>query len=265
MVLKLIACEVFYREVCLCVATSPHRVDLEFTEKNAHERSDFLRSLVQSKIDAAESGSVAYDAILLGFGLCGNGVLGAAATKTPIVLPRAHDCCTIFLGSRQAFKEHFSDNPSLPFSSVGYMERGGTWIHDASAIQAPGLDNNPRSTAYPPNGYSRTAAQKYDEYAALYGAENAKYIMETLTASRQNNQIVFIDVPELSHLGFAEKAKAEAEASGREFVQLPGDMRLIRNLVHGNWDAEEFLVLKPGQKVAGVYDWDEIVRAEDNA
>lgn len=255
MVLKLIACEVFYREVCLCVATSPHRVDLEFTEKNAHERSDFLRSLVQSKIDAAETGSVAYDAILLGFGLCGNGVLGAAAKKTPIILPRAHDCCTIFLGSRRAFKEHFSDNPSLPFSSVGYMERGGTWIHDASAIQVPGRDNNPRSTA----------AQKYEEYAALYGAENAKYIMETLTASRQNNQIVFIDVPELSHLGFAEKAKAEAKASGREFVQLPGDMRLIRKLVHGDWDAEEFLVLKPGQKIGGVYDWDEIVRAEEDA
>jgi hypothetical protein len=245
MVLKLIACEVFYREVCLCVGTSPHRVDLEFTEKNAHERTDFLRSLVQSKIDAAESGSVAYDAILLGFGLCGNGVLGAAAKKTPIVLPRAHDCCTLFLGSRRAFKEHFSDTPSLPFSSVGYMERGGTWVHDASAIQVPGLDKT------------------YEEYAAQYGAENAKYIMETLTASRQNNQIVFIDVPELSHLGFAEKAKAEASASGREFVLLPGDMRLIRKLVHGDWDAEEFLVVKPGQKIGGVYDWDEIVRAEN--
>jgi hypothetical protein len=243
--LKLIACEVFYREVCHCVATSPHRVDIEFTEKNAHERSDFLRSLVQSKIDAAESDGAAYDAILLGFGLCGNGVLGAAAQRTPIVLPRAHDCCTIFLGSRRAFKEHFADNPSLPFSSVGYMERGGTWIHDASAILAPGLD------------------MKYDEYAALYGAENAAYIMETLTSSRQNNRIVFIDVPELSHLGFAEKAEAEAKASGREFVLLPGDMRLIRKLVHGEWDAEEFLVLKPGQKIGGVYDWDEIVRAED--
>jgi hypothetical protein len=246
MVLKLIACEVFYREVCLCVATSPHRVDIDFTEKNAHERSDFLRSLVQSKIDAAEAGSVAYDAILLGFGLCGNGVRGAAAKKTRMVLPRAHDCCTIFLGSRRAFKEHFADNPSLPFSSVGYMERGGAWIHDTSAIQVPGLKKT------------------YDEYAALYGVENAAYIMETLTASRDSNRIVFIDVPELSHLGFAEKARAEAAASGRQFVQLAGDMRLIRKLINGEWDAEEFLVLEPGQKIAGVYDWDEIVRAEEN-
>jgi len=250
MVLKCIACEVFYREVCHCVASSPHRVDVEFTEKNAHERSDFLRSLLQSKVDAAENGDQGYDAILLGFGLCGNGVVGVGAKKTRLVLPRAHDCCTIFLGSRQTFKEHFADNPSLPFSSVGYMERGTAWIHDASTIQMPGLN------------------KQYEEYVTLYGEENAKYIMETLTASvetavtdRKDNRIVFIDVPELSHLGFAEKCRAQAEASGRQFVRLPGDMRLLRKLVNGEWDPEEFLVLEPGEKITGVYDWDAIIGA----
>jgi hypothetical protein len=252
MVLKLIACEVFYREACLCMATSPHRVDAEFTEKNAHEKSDSLRSLVQSKIDAAEEGSVAYDAILLGFGLCGNGVLGVGGTTTPVVVPRAHDCCTIFLGSRGAFKENFADNPSRPFSSVGYMERGTSWIHDASAIVVPGLN------------------KQYEEYVAQYGEENAKYIFETLTASQEtaltdghDDKVVFIDVPELSHLGFAETARAQAEAAGKRFVRLPGDMRLIRALVNGEWNDEEFLVVPPGQRIGGVYDWDRIVKAED--
>jgi len=252
MVLKLISCEVFYREVCLCVATSPHRVDLEFTEKNAHERSDYLRSVLQARIDAVEAGSIPYDAILLGFGLCGTALLGIRAGKTRLVLPRAHDCCTIFLGSREAFKRHFSDNPSLPFSSVGYMERGGSWIHDASTIKVPGLD------------------KKLEEYVALYGEENARYIMETLTTSTEaaiggtaDNRIVFIDVPELSHLGYEEKCKAEAEATGKRFVKLPGDVRLLRNLIHGQWDPSEFLVVQPGQKIGGVYDWDSIVRAED--
>jgi uncharacterized protein (UPF0262 family) len=54
MVLKLIACEVFYREACSCVASSPHRVDVEFTPKGAHDRSDTLRELLQGKIDAAD-------------------------------------------------------------------------------------------------------------------------------------------------------------------------------------------------------------------
>jgi hypothetical protein len=254
MVLKLIACEVFYREVCLCVASSPHRVDSEFTEKNAHEKSDFLRCQIQAKIDAAEAGGIAYDAILLGFGLCGNGVLGIGAKKTRLVLPRAHDCCTIFLGSRKAFQEHFSGNPSLPFSSVGYMERGTSWIHDASTISVPGLDRS------------------YEEYAREYGEENAQYIIETLTASnktalsgRLDNRAVFVEVPELAHLGFAARARAEAERDGKRFVLLPGDIRLIRGLVEGGWSDEEYLVVPPGRRIAGVYDWDRVVKVEEQA
>ncbi len=254
MVFKLIACEVFYREICLCVATSRHRVDVEFTEKNAHEHSDNLRSIVQAKIDAAEAGSVTYDAILLGFGLCGNGVLGVGAKRTPLVLPRAHDCCTLFLGSRRTFAEHFKDNPSLPFSSVGYMERGTSWIHDASTIHVPGLNKT------------------WEEYVAQYGEENARFIMDTLTSSQEqaltdtrDDRVVFVDIPELSHLGFAEKADAEAAKAGKRFVRLPGDMRLIRGLVDGEWNDEEYLALRPGQTIGGVYDWDRVVRAEDPA
>jgi hypothetical protein len=252
MVLKLIACEVFYREVCLCVAASPHRVDIEFTEKNAHEKSEVLRDQVQTKIDAAEAGAIAYDAILLGFGLCGNGVLGVGAKKTPLVLPRAHDCCTIFLGSRIAFKEHFASNPSLPFSSVGYMERGTSWIHDASTVSVPGLNKS------------------FEEYVAEYGEENARFIMETLTASNEaalsdssDNRVVFVEVPELAHLGFAEKARREAERTGKRFVLIPGNMRLIRGLVDGAWSDEEYLVVPPGARIGGVYDWDRIVKVEE--
>ena len=251
MVLKLIACEVFYREACMSVATSPHRVDVEFTEKGAHNDSAKLRALLQQKIDAAEAVPQPWDAILLGFGICGNSTVGLAARKTRLVIPRAHDCCTIFLGSREKFREYFKDNPSLPFSSAGYMERGGPSIHDASASIIPGLGD------------------KYEEYVTQYGEENAKYIMESLTASvshavdgQADIRWVFIDVPELAHLGFAEKCRIEAEATGRKFVLLPGDMRLVRGLVHGQWDPKEFLVVEPGQRIGAVYDWDEVVRAE---
>ena len=171
--------------------------------------------------------------------------------KTRLVIPRAHDCCTIFLGSREKFREHFKDNPSLPFSAAGYMERGGASIHDASVSIIPGLEDT------------------YAKYVEQYGEENAAYIMESLTASvshavdgQADIRWVFIDVPELSHLGYAEKCRAEAEASGRQFVLLPGDMRLVRGLVHGQWDPAEYLVVEPGQKIGAVYDWDEILRAE---
>jgi len=119
--LKLIACEVLLREVCFCIAQSPHVIDLEFTEKDDHNRSDYLRGLIQSKIDAAEQSDRKYDAILLGYGLCGNSTVDIIARQKPVVIPRAHDCCTLFLGSKLRFKEFFANNPSLPFSSGGYM------------------------------------------------------------------------------------------------------------------------------------------------
>ena len=34
------------------------------------------------------------------------------------------------------------------------------------------------------------------------------------------------------------------------------------NIVEGEWD-EDFLIVEPGKRVAGVYDWEQVIRAED--
>ncbi|GIV16933.1 MAG: hypothetical protein KatS3mg022_2368 [Armatimonadota bacterium] len=244
--LKLIACEVLTREVCRYVADSPHTIDLEFTPKGAHDNSDNLRALIQSRIDEAESSPRQYDAILLGYGLCGNSTLHLRARKTRLVIPRAHDCCTLFLGSRQKFKEHFADAPSTPFSAAGYMERDGAYMRESSLSSSTGL-------------YATL-----EEYIARYGEENGRYIFETLYGSikaAEGNRVVFIDMPETRHLDALERCRALAEAEGKELVVLEGSSRLLRKLIHGEWD-DEFLIVQPGQRIIGVYDWDEVVKAE---
>lgn len=244
---KLIACEVFYREVCLCIAEGPHIVDVEFTEKGAHDKSDFLRQLIQTKINEAENAKKKYDAILLAFGLCGNSVIGLTSKTTRIVIPRAHDCCTIFLGSKENFKKLFGENPSLPFSSAGYIERGGDYFHDADMMKSIGMEKT------------------YEEYVALYGEENAKFLIETIHSSlnkSEGKKVVYIEIPETAHLGFAEKCRNAAEAKGKEFIKVEGSMRLLRKLIYGEWNKEEFLVLEPGQTICGVYDMDEVIKAE---
>jgi len=35
--IKLIACEIFYREICSATARSPNRIDLEFLPKGLHD------------------------------------------------------------------------------------------------------------------------------------------------------------------------------------------------------------------------------------
>ena len=142
MFLKLVACEVFMREICHCVAKTPHTIDIEFTEKGAHDKSEFLREVIQSKIDAAQKANKKYDAILLCYGLCGNATNNLLSRDIKIIIPRAHDCCTIFLGSKNRFKEYFAENPSLPFSSTGYIERGDSYVREASIKGVLGLDKS---------------------------------------------------------------------------------------------------------------------------
>ena len=246
MLLKLIACNVFMREACLGIAHSPHVIDVEFLELGEHVHSDRLRQTLQTKIDRAEEAAKQYDAILLLYGLCGNAASGLQVHKTRLVLPRAHDCCTILLGSKKRFQEHFQQDPSTPFSSIGYLERGEYFVR---------------------TGTGENQIQYGDQFAALveqYGEDNAKYIWENMhpeSLESGNKRAVFIDIPETSSLGGEQRFREKAELEGRQVERLHGDLTLIRRLLNGDWNVEDFLVVEPGQQTTGVYDWTEIVRA----
>lgn len=240
----LIACNVFQREACLCLADTPHTVDVEFLELGEHVRSDSLRAKLQARIDAEATGAVAYDAILLLYGLCGNATMGLQARKTPLVIPRAHDCATILLGSKEAFQANFEENPSQGFGSIGYLERGEYFLRTGDAM--------PTLVA---------GGDAYAAYVEEYGEENAKFIWESLHPKRECKEAIFIDLPETASLGGLERFRQAAEAEGKTVKLLPGSLRLVRNLVHGQWDEADFLVVPPGQAIAGIYDWTEVVRA----
>jgi hypothetical protein len=246
--LKLIACNVVQREACWCLAQSPHVVDAEFVELGEHARSDNLRQVIQAKIDLADGSGKAYDAILLLFGLCGNASVGLHARRTRLVMPRAHDCCTILLGSKARFAELFQDAPSTPFGSAGYQERGDYFLRvDGGQVTVQ-------------------CGDAYAAYVAKYGEKKARFIWEKLhpaPAAGASNKALFIDMPQTAHLGHARRFREQAEAAGKEPVIVAGDIRLIRNLIFGAWDAEDFLLVEPGQRIEGVYDWSEIVRARD--
>ncbi|MFA4944836.1 MAG: DUF1638 domain-containing protein [Lentisphaeria bacterium] len=244
---KLISCNVFLREACHCLARTPPVVDVEFLELGQHADSAGLRRLLQDRITAAGGDPRHHDAILLLYGLCGNATVGLRnSTAVPLVLPRAHDCATLLLGSRQRFEQHFAAAPSTPFSSVGYLERGDYFL------RPPGETGTAPQVAYG------------DGFAALveqHGEENARYIWETMhPRGADSNRALFIELPETAGLGHAERCRAQAAAEGKEFVLLPGSLRLIERLLAGDWPADEFLVVPPGHEITGVYDWAEIVR-----
>ena len=75
--LKLISCEVLFREMCDAWRASPHQIDVEFLPKGLHD----LGGKPMADADPANRRRAAgrrYDAILLGYGLCGNGLRRAS-------------------------------------------------------------------------------------------------------------------------------------------------------------------------------------------
>jgi len=79
---------------------------------------------------------------------------------------------------------------------------------------------------------------------------------------RAGGRAVFIALPQTSLLGYAEQFKVKATAAGKQAVELPGDIRLIQNLINGEWDPKEYLIVPPAAAIEGVYDWDEVIRVK---
>ncbi len=93
---KVIACEIAFRELCYAAAQSRNLIDFEFLTQGYHDIPATGRTEIQKRIDAVPAGR--YEAIVLGYGLCSNILTGLTTAHTPLVIPRAHDCITFFLG-----------------------------------------------------------------------------------------------------------------------------------------------------------------------
>jgi len=126
--LKLLACEILCREISSLAAESPHRIDIEFLPQQLH-----VIGRVRMKDRLAEYLATvnedAYDAVLLGYALCSGGIAGLSAGKTPLVVPRAHDCITLFLGSRKKYEDYFFANGGTYFLTAGWLEQGNALDH----------------------------------------------------------------------------------------------------------------------------------------
>lgn len=236
--LLLIGCEVILRELCDAVARSPHVLDVEFLPKGLHDLgARTMRAEIQAKIDAAEA-RPELDAIVLGYGLCGNGLAGISARSKPLVLPRAHDCITLLLGSRQRFETEFREQPGTYYRSAGWVERGQELVPLARDRTGMGFT--------------------LDSLIERYGEDNGQYLYEELTRYQQAyTRLVYI-ASEIDHgatTGLEAEARAEAQRKGWNFERTEGDLGLFRRLLAADWAKDDdFLVVPPGETIAASYD-----------
>jgi len=232
--LKLIGCEVLFREMCDACARAPRQVDVEFLPKGLHDLGGKpMAAQIQEAVDRTPDG--AYDAILLGYGLCGNGLDGLTARHTRVVVPRAHDCIALLMGSRERYQAYFDANPGTYYRSTGWLERG----------------KDLRQLAHTTTGID----ESLEALIAKYGDDNGRYLYGELTRYRaQYSKLTFIETGIEPDARFVLAAAGEAAEKGWRFERLPGDLAWLRRMVAGEWAEAEFAVAAPGERIVASYD-----------
>lgn len=233
---KVIACKVISRELYYIAFNSPNIIDIKLLKQALHNEPVKLRSMLQQAIDEVDNEEETYDAILLGYGLCSNGIVGIESKKYPIVIPRAHDCITLLLGSKEMYRSIFDS-----FSGGIYWYSPG-WIEHSPMPGKERYDNC------------------YKEYLAKYGEDNADYLMKM-----EQNWLVEYKCALYIDWGFEDNdkyisyTKECARFLNWEFRHERGSSILLKNMLDGNWDKESFLVIRPHATVEPSYD-NEIIK-----
>ena len=237
--LKLIACKVLCRELSYLTAQSPNFIDASYLRQGLHNTPEKLRDILQREIDCTDAGTDYhtaafedgrdFDAILLGYGLCSRGICGIRSKKYPIVVPRAHDCATLFLGSKKWYRDYFDSNGGVYWFTPGWIE---------NAVM-PSEENLRRMRRI---------------YAEEYGEENADFLIETTYGWQQRySTCAYVEWNALAneqHKAFALKS---SQAFGWKFDRLEGDPSLLEDFLAGRWDEERFLYVPPSHTIEASY------------
>ncbi len=235
--IAVILCAVLELEIEKLIKDAPWVVRVEKMEQGLHNEPERLRVELQGAIDRVEADCDA-DTIVLGYGLCSRGIEGLTTTRCRLVVPRAHDCITLLLGSKERYAEYVAKHPDTYWYSPGWNKH------------------------HTPPGRERYEKLR-NEYVEKYGADNADYLMEC-----EQNWFKAYGRATYVHLsiGATDQDKAYtrdcAEWLGWSYDEQAGDPALVRALVEGDWDADRFLVVEPGQMPRMTGD-DRIIEAVD--
>lgn len=187
-------------------------MEIVYLDQGLHRTPERMRSVVQEKIASVESHA---SEIILGYGLCSKGIAGVQCQHVRLVVPRCHDCITLFLGSRGAYRERIEKQPGTYYLTPG-------WIREKKD----------------PLGIVET------EYAPKLGRDLAVWGMRE--ELRNYTHITFIDTGTGESEALRLRALENAVFFQKKIEYVQGHSDYLQRLLHGPYQEPDFLVLEPG-------------------
>jgi hypothetical protein len=190
---------------------------ITFFDYGLHAVPKNLQQTLQQAIDSIEQPSL----IVLGYGLCGNGLDKMQAGKHYLLIPRTDDCIAILLGSYQAYRREMDKEPGTYYLSKGWLEAGTNPLEE-----------------------SKKYAQKYDP-------ATVDYVMDTQYQHYRRVMLVARDQHELEE--YRSRAQEVAQYCGRwgmRYEEMFGSDQYLEKLVDRATRQEQvdddFLLVPPG-------------------
>lgn len=217
--LVVIACRIF--QGLLEKHLPPEQVaQTTYLDYGLHSVPRNLRTELQAQLEGLETPSL----VLLGYGLCGNGLHGIRAGRHTLLLPRTDDCIAVLLGSYDEYRRQFEAEPGTYYLSKGWLESG----------------SNP--------------LQEYERYEQTYGSEQADWLMDTQYRNYRRLAFVAHQLEDLeAHRPKAQEVAAYCQRWGMRYEEILGSDEYVRRLVEIaaalDKAGADFLVVPPGGEI----------------
>jgi len=182
-------------------------------EYGLHNDPKRLHTQLQTAIDNT---SPEFGTILIGYGMCANAIVGIKSRGFRLVIPKADDCITLFLGSREEYLHQLRQAPGTYYLTKGWIECG---------------------------------EDPYTEYCAMrekYGNEKAYKITKRYILNY--TRLALIDSGNNDSEAYRKYARMVADHFGLTYEEIPGSMKFLERFVREEW-AKDFVVVPLGGTV----------------
>lgn len=237
--IAVIACSVLQDEVEHFARGLPHVARIKYLPQLLHNEPMRLRAELQAAVEKCEA-DAAVDAIVLAYGLCSRGVEELRHARCPLVIARAHDCVTLYLGSKERYAEYLKKYPGTYWYSPGWIK------------------------AHAPPGPDRDAYLR-GKYAEQFEPDDVEYLLEQEKLwTAHYDRAAYVALGEGAGETPAQIAYTRqcAACLGWNFDHVKGDASLMRDLFSGpdKWDNARFLIVPPNHGIKLTAD-DSVIKA----
>lgn len=211
----IIACRVMKPELDH-ILTGVRQVRVCYLDQGLHRTPQKITRLIQEQIDLLAS---RHTTIVLGYGLCSNGIVGVQARQRQLlVVPRCHDCLGFFLGSPAVYRDLFENRPGTYYLTPG-------WIDEKKD----------------PLGIVQ------EEYAPRLGNETAVWAMNEELKHYTHIALILNGASEAANL--RQRARQNAEYFNKIYEEVSGSMAYFEKLVFGPYEPSEFFQIPAGREI----------------